>query len=60
MLQQAQDSWNYFRKSQCDFEGSLYRGDPLQPVVYLSCWQKLTAMRTQALRGWIDERIRHP
>jgi uncharacterized protein YecT (DUF1311 family) len=59
-LKQAQEAWTTFRKHECDFEGSRYRGNPLQPMVYLSCWKKLTGLRTQALRSWIDEQARHP
>jgi uncharacterized protein YecT (DUF1311 family) len=59
-LQQAQEDWTAFRKNECDVEGSRYRGDPLQPMVYLSCWKKLTGLRTQALRSWIDEQARRP
>lgn len=50
MLRQAQRAWITFRDLACDLESTLARGGSMQPLIYYSCLERETRMRTESLR----------
>lgn len=50
MLRDAQRAWLPFRDKACAAESNLVRGGSMQPMMALSCLERLTRQRTEDLR----------
>jgi uncharacterized protein YecT (DUF1311 family) len=51
MLRDAQRAWIDFRDNACAAEAYLYQGGSIQPLIDLSCKERLTRQRTEGLRS---------
>lgn len=49
-LRQAQRAWIPFRDAACEAESHMARGGSMQPMLRLTCLERLTRSRTEALR----------
>ncbi|CUH65227.1 hypothetical protein TG4357_01741 [Thalassovita gelatinovora] len=50
-LRDAQRAWIPFRDKACEAEGFAFRGGSMEPLMVLSCKERLTRQRTEELRS---------
>lgn len=53
-LRQAQRLWIPYRDAACDAEASQFEGGSLQPLIVLTCFERLTKARIQDLHSIAD------
>jgi uncharacterized protein YecT (DUF1311 family) len=53
-LKEAEITWIKYRDTNCDFEGSFYKGGTMRPMVQSYCLARVTSERTAELKQQIE------
>lgn len=56
LLIASQKDWIKFRDSNCKFEGAMYEGGSMQPMVVTNCLESTTLKRNSEIKAAIQDR----
>jgi uncharacterized protein YecT (DUF1311 family) len=58
-LNEAQDKWDAYRKTDCNFIADMYRGGSIMPLIWANRATEMTVSRTKELQTWFDRESNH-